>query len=282
MSETRKPRRRWFQYSLRSLLLVMFLASLGMSWVAVRMKRAREEREAVEEIKRFGGYVRYDYEEKYSFESQHSKTPLPVPGPPGPAWLRNLLGEDFFATVAYVGFSTASNNASLEHLKGLTQLKKLDLQCSQITDAGLEHLTGLSRLETLDLYDTRITDTGLERLKGMANLQTLSLGRTKVTDTGLERLKEMGQLTELDLYETRVTDAGLEHLKGLTQLQTLGLDKTRVTDAGLERLKGLTQLRWLRLSVPNVTPKGVERLQQSLPQCQFMVGYGFVPPSIPN
>jgi hypothetical protein len=46
MNETGE--RRWFQYSLRSLLLPMLLASIGMSWVAVRLQRARWQKEAVQ------------------------------------------------------------------------------------------------------------------------------------------------------------------------------------------------------------------------------------------
>jgi hypothetical protein len=51
MSEPYKTRRRWFQYSLRSVLLLMLLVGLGLSWYATRAKRAREQKEAVEEIK---------------------------------------------------------------------------------------------------------------------------------------------------------------------------------------------------------------------------------------
>jgi hypothetical protein len=43
---------RWFQYSLRSLMLLVLVVSVGMSWVAVKMKRARQQDKAVEEIKK--------------------------------------------------------------------------------------------------------------------------------------------------------------------------------------------------------------------------------------
>jgi hypothetical protein len=78
MSETPKPRRRWFQYSLSSLFLVMFLASLGMSWVAVRMKRAREQKQAVELLRKSGTRVYYDY------WFDHSGNMVKRPEPPGP------------------------------------------------------------------------------------------------------------------------------------------------------------------------------------------------------
>jgi hypothetical protein len=203
MSETRKPRRRWFQYSLRSLFLLTFLVSLGMSWFAVRMKRAREQGEAVEWIRKGGGSVVYDYQYE-----------VPYSGPPGPVWLRNLLGTDFFATAVHVCFFPSSvSDAGLEHLKGLTQLRELDLRFSPVGDNGLKYLNGLARLRTLDLSDTNVTDAGSEHLKRMTHLQTLNL------------------------EDAQVTDAGLEHLKGLTQLKMLILLGTHVTDDGVNRLQ---------------------------------------------
>ena len=48
MAEQRKPR--WFQFSLRALLLFVLLVSIGMSWLAVKLQRARQQRETVEEV----------------------------------------------------------------------------------------------------------------------------------------------------------------------------------------------------------------------------------------
>ena len=85
--------RRRFQYSLRTLLLVMTLACIGMSWLGVKMQQARKQREAVEAIEKLGGWVHYDYQVDQSGRWHFGAVP------PGPAWLRNGLGEDFFSTV---------------------------------------------------------------------------------------------------------------------------------------------------------------------------------------
>jgi hypothetical protein len=218
MSEPRKSRRRWFQYSLRSLMLVMLFTSLGMSWFAVRMKRAREQKAAVEEIRKLGGLVAYEYH--------------------GPAWLQSSLGVDFFGTVCGVSLVRSPvTDAGLERLKGLTQLQMLTLEGPQITDGGLENLEGMSQLESLCLSDTKVTDAGLKHLRVLTKLQTLYLKGTLVTDAGLEHLEGLTQLPRLWLNRTRVTDAGLDHLKGLTQLRWLDLSVTRVTDEGVKRLQ---------------------------------------------
>jgi len=37
---------RWYQYSLRSLMLLVLLAAIFMSWFAVKIKQANQQREA--------------------------------------------------------------------------------------------------------------------------------------------------------------------------------------------------------------------------------------------
>ena len=206
MNENPKPRLRWFQFTLRSLFLVTFLACIGMSWIGVKIQKARRQKETVEEIKKLGGRVWYDY--------QLGVSPIQRAQPSGSQWLRKLLGDDFFTNVVEV-----------------------QLNDTQVTDAGLKHLKGLTQLQALLLNHTQVTDAGLEHLKRLTQLQGLSLNSTHVTDAGLENLKGLTQLQYLWLNNTHVTDAGLEHLTGLTQLQLLNLFSTQVTDQGAKTLQ---------------------------------------------
>ncbi len=240
MTETAKSQRRRFQYSLRTLFLVMFLACIGMSWVGVKMQQARRQREAVAAILRVGGFVWYDY--------QVDSSGMGIQGaqPPGPKWLRSLLGDDLFTAVAVVQFQRKVTDAGLEPLERLPYVHTLGLSATQTTDAALKHLRGLKQLHTLVLDGTQVIDAGLGHLKGLAQLRVLWLSNTRVTDAGLERLKGLTKLEELKLDNTQVTDAGLEHLKRLPQLCTLSLEGTKVTD------------------------EGVKKLQQALPNCEIV------------
>ena len=289
---------RWrFQYSIRSLLVLTVAVAIPCSWLAVEKNEARQQRAAAVVFERFGGNVIYDY-----MFDQHGSS-LPNPKPPGPAWLRQLLGENFFTEIEELDLIDNGwhrqrgheiKDAELEYLKGLTKLKRLFLNGTQVSDAGLKNLKGLTQLLHLWLSDTKVSDAGLEHLRGLTQLQWLSLGGTQVTDAGLEHLKGLRQLRTLDLYDTRVgdaglehlkkltqlnkldlngtgvSDAGLEHLKGLTQLQELDLSGTKVSDAGLEHLKGLTQLRVLHLNGTKVSDAGVAKLQEALPRCRIV------------
>ena len=62
MIDTTKPRRRWLRYSLMTLLVLVVLAGIGMTWVARKMQGVMRRNEAVEAIIVSGGGVQYDFE----------------------------------------------------------------------------------------------------------------------------------------------------------------------------------------------------------------------------
>ena len=196
---------RWrFQFSIRSLLVLTVAVAVPFSWLAVEMKKASEQKAAVEAIRKIDrqwasermgeiikekGFVMYDWQE--SGRAQ----------PPAPAWLQSLLGDDFFADVASVDLSSGQlADADLACLEGLPQIQSLYLNGTTVTDAGLPHLEGLSRLQMLNLSG-RITDAGLEPIGKLGRLQTLCLDGTKVAGTGLKHLKGLTQLRVLVLSE---------------------------------------------------------------------------------
>jgi hypothetical protein len=179
--ELPRCRRRWHQYRLRTLLVVMLLASIGMSWFAVKLQRARRQREAVEAITKLGGTVAYDY-----FFDPSDGGRLVKPKPPAPAWMRGLLGEEFFADVVYV---SVKNDAALEQIRELPQVRYLVVRTTQVTDDGLRNLQATSQLRSLWIADTSVTDAGLEHLACLTQLQVLFFSGS-ITDAGVQRLRE--------------------------------------------------------------------------------------------
>jgi hypothetical protein len=251
MSE--KPKRRWYQFSLRRLLVFAMLVSIGMCWVGVKLCRARKQRIAVEAIVRAGGFVTYD------FVMEGSQ-------PRVPAWLLRLLGCDFLFDVSKVSFGDEALVTTLTHLPNLESLFLTD---TQVTDVELEHIKGLTNLEVLGLAFTPVTDAGLENLNGLTKLRYLYLTDTQVTNAGLDNIKGLTDLEFLDLSGTRVTDAGLDSLNALSGLGVLGLDDTQVSDAGIEHLKTFANLELLSVTGTQVTDAGVKELKEALPNVQI-------------
>ena len=250
-----------FQFSVRSLVVLVVVVAIPCCWLPVKMREAERQRKEVEAIHRaWLGEVLYDY------QLDESGMYTAKQGPPAPAWLRELLREEFFSEVVGVRWMRAREvDVLLKDINGLS-LIHLDLSNAQVTD---EHLKELTKLRTLILPRTQVTDAGLEHLKGLRELVYLSLAFTQVTDAGLEHLKGLRELKRLGLSGTHVTDAGLEHLLGLPQLEQLNLAGTKVTDTGLEHLKGLKKLNWLGLINTQVTEEGIKELGKALPNCQI-------------
>ncbi len=201
-----------FQYSLRSLFLLVLAGDMPCSWLATEMKRARRQREAVEVIADvLHGYVEYDF-----------RTTIPGEvNPPYPDWLGELLGDDFLTDVTWVYLAGCDlTDGDLRHLQALGRLKQLRLDETAVTDAGLAYLRGLSHLKELDLAGTRITDAGLKNLRHLSQLQSLSLNKTGISDAGLANLGGLSELRTLMLCDTRVTDVRLGSCAASTNLSS--------------------------------------------------------------
>jgi len=123
------PTRRRFRFSLRTLLALVVLLGVGLGWV---VQQAERQRKAVEAIRKAGGIVRYDYEMDEGGNAE----------PPVPTWLMRLVGDDYFADVAAVGYVRREgiDDVLLEHIKGLTELEFLLLHETDITDEDLNEL----------------------------------------------------------------------------------------------------------------------------------------------
>ncbi|MCE5266349.1 MAG: hypothetical protein LLG00_00485 [Planctomycetaceae bacterium] len=231
------PRRRWCQYSLRTLLMFMVLASLGVSWFAVKMRQASRQREAAESLFSRGAYCFYDYMDDLSLQ------------PPGPDWLRDLLGVDFFSDIVEV------------HSPGGNELERL---------AVLPQLTRLSITDALGKDDSqRVTDASVRMIRGLKRLEKLEITSNDITDAGLEPIGELTRLRELYLtvHSPEITDEAFAPLQRLSALDTLWLDCPQMTDEGLQHFERMTQLRHVTVLRGCVTDEGVKKLQKALPAC---------------
>ena len=247
MSSPTTPRRRRLQFSLSGILL---LTALVGAWLGPQVNRARRQREVVALVKQFQGELAYDYE-----RDRNGK-------PPGPKWLRNWLGEDYFVDLIVVrvpGVRPVDPRlASIGALKrlvtldlhdgavddelarqfgGLLQLRKLDLGGTQLTDAGLASLSRLTELRELDVSRTGVTDAGLKTVGRLHHLEVLCLAGDAIDDRGLRELEPLKHLKYLDLAWTRVSDRGLEHFNNLRERMVESLHGSRATEAGLEQIK---------------------------------------------
>lgn len=140
---TGRPR---LQFKLRTLMLAMTLAAVGLGWTA---SRARERQQAASLVASWGGSVQYRATEG-SFAG----------------WIRDRLGRDYIddVTAVYVAGGRISDD-DLAVLARFTRLETLSLVSTPLTDGCLRHLRVLRSLDTLDLRFTQIAPAGIESLR---------------------------------------------------------------------------------------------------------------------
>jgi hypothetical protein len=281
-----QQQRRWFRFSLRTLLILLSIFGI---WLGVRVNRARQQEHAVELIQRAGGEVIYDFGLSGQID------------PPGPKWLHNLIGDHYFVNVKRVSFGfsrqmrrgdsnvsdesimvvtelpyieelrildTGVTTKGLAHVgrlkgKGLTRFTFGDIHNEVLGDGnGVNHLGDLTSLESLVLINVPLGSDGLSFLSRLRNIQHLNLVGAALENEDLRYVSPLNGLTQLILSRTPIGDDGLRHLAGLTNLRDLRLGGTRIQGHGLVHLKGLRSLEVLSLFDTNVGDDAVTHLME--------------------
>lgn len=160
---TSTPKRRWFAFRLRTLLVVVLVMGFVLTPLAMKVKKSRDQKKVVAWVLENGGTIEYDW------QADDATTP------PGPRWLRSIIGDEFFQTVRAVD------------LGEFTQVGDLG---AQVTSEDLVHLKVLRNLESLDLSGTVVTNSGLTYLQDLKKLKELDLSYTHVTPAAVHALRK--------------------------------------------------------------------------------------------
>lgn len=202
-------RRRWFQYSLRALLVAMLLASIGMSWVAVRRQRARRQKGAVEMILGMGG----DF------------SAVMGTGPKAPDDRNSRMRESAAEVAGWTYHRAVEAN---EFAPGTISAEDLEQYRQRWIDTKTEIVgsgkpsTSLPRWLAPDEFLPRVTHVFLSK---------------KPVGDDLRFLSVLDSMEFLDLSDTDLSDRGLADVARLKCLRYLHLERTRVTDVGVKKLQ---------------------------------------------
>jgi hypothetical protein len=119
------PTRTWFQFRLRTLLLLVVAVAVPCGWLKWKLDAKRRERAAVEMVFRHGGGV------------------LREDGVRGPEWICNLFGEDIFwsdVTLVIIENGDSLTDADLRHFTAFPQLRELRLRDGSVGVIGIAEL----------------------------------------------------------------------------------------------------------------------------------------------
>jgi hypothetical protein len=182
-----KGRRRWLQFSLRSLIFVTLIGGVASG----RLGRFIEEKiEESNEKERLLAEQRKAWEESHKTAATLSQWP----GVMAMVCSQLRAPNDVYVEISY----PSATDDTLLRLVGLRQIGSLHVRGSQVTDAGVRHLASLTGLQHLMIHSKKVTDASLAHLHGLTNLRGLDLKSTSVTDAGVNELRKA--LPNCDIY----------------------------------------------------------------------------------
>lgn len=245
--------RRLFRVSLLALLVLLTIACIWLGKISVE---ARRQKEAVEWVKSSGGDLLYDWELEYPLVFGNVDIRAMRPGP---RWLRNWIGDDYFQSVHTVQIFNEGVE-DISPLAALDDLEHLTLSRNEISDVSA--LAELKNLKTINVDFNRISD--LKPLAQLSELQKLRLDRNNITD--ISPLSSLTRLTELQLSENDIRD--VSHLRRSTALQVLWLSNNEIFNCVL--LGSLRNLKELGLGGNHpITNAEIDTLKEALPRTRI-------------
>jgi hypothetical protein len=254
-------RRRFFQISIRTLLLLTTLIAVALGILARVNHRVQEQKIAVARIKAIGGQVLYNYEEGKS-PARQTRTP------PGWPWLRKLVGDEYFQDVVGITLDgTPVSDADLGVISRLRGMKTLSVNGREKTENSRYVIR--KPFHYPEPVFSRITDDGIQRLGPQRNLQVAMLAHTSIGDEGVKGIALWPRLEVLNLEGTQVTSGGIELIEKLEHLKSLNLRKTKIDDSAVASLCRLWTLKQLDLTGTEVSGVGLFKLKAELPLCNL-------------
>lgn len=237
-------RRRFFQVSIRTLLILTTLAAVGLAFCTPILQRVREQRIAGARILALGG------------KTKAEQTTIVWP------WLQQAVGEELFQEIVAVDLNeTLVNDADLELIGRLRGVKSLSVVGAMSRHCGL-----MPPLEQNPKHlPSQITSEGIRRLGPQRTMQTAGFAYTPITDAALETIASWPQLESLDLRQTEITSQGVQYLRKLEGLKELDLSWTKIDDTAVATLCQMSSLRKLDIQSTAVSGEGIFQLREALP-----------------
>jgi hypothetical protein len=171
------------QFSLKFLFfLTTVVAAVVAIWLG-QIQRVGRQRRFVAVIEPLGGEVWYSYQVDADGDG------IPSAVPPGPAWLRRWVGDDYFASIYGVSVP-AITDTQLAVFDDLNNLRELDIYSHGLTDKGVRRLAWFKRLTRLTVRGN-FSASGLEALAALKDLRHLRVRDNNFTQSEKDRLARL-------------------------------------------------------------------------------------------
>lgn len=169
-SESPRNWRRFFRFRLRTLFLFMTAVAVTLGF-ALPIHR---QKQLIADLRARGAVISYDYEYgPWDTESTIPPKKLSDAIPPGPVWLRELIGIEAFANVVAVELKEPCSDEDLPRLAEFPRLRRLKLNGRSFTPEAMSALRELKRLEALECQKTRLRDEAFSLIAELPSLREI-------------------------------------------------------------------------------------------------------------
>ncbi len=248
-----QARRRWFQFSLRSLLVVMLVLPMVLGVYARYRARSQRQWRLVNELEEAGGL--FDLVVLDQMEPKQEQGPFLQ-------W-QTRLGIDLpQGRKSFTIFKSPEAGAPLANLGELPQLESICLADGRIQDKDLTTLAKLPRLRFLRVDSDHITDEGVAALGRCTSLKDIAIEGNQLTGKSLAVVADLPNLKLLHWYSELTTDGDLECLRNMLNLEELHLRGNMIHDAGLEAVCTCTNLERLTFMYGEFSGPAMRSLEQ--------------------
>lgn len=209
---------RWFQFSLRRLLILPVLAIVLLTQWSIHLRPYWVDKEIALELQAMGSNVTTEVM--------------------GPRWIVTVLGDKRCHRVVAVEFVGSSvTDQDLSRLGRLTKLRSVRMKaCSQVTEDGLRSLTDLPEFNSFSILGGGLAFSAIRHLP-LDQLEVIEWGSQTPAGDEFRLLASCTELRRLGLYQTRLVDPGVVYLADLPRLDELVLRDITLRGEGVRRFQ---------------------------------------------
>ncbi|MGV3605370.1 MAG: hypothetical protein ACO1RA_03110 [Planctomycetaceae bacterium] len=308
-AEKKPPRwRRWLQFRLRTLMLVMLILPMGLGWLAQARSKSQKAWANVETIQSLcltsgfdrGGGPWLSRKLGIDLPEEPSEIHVCLNDSVEEKQFQLLMCLSEFSHLRHLVIAQPYRSASaLRPIERFQELQSLSLDFGNGDDSD-EDLSLFSKLPQLkqweDLYPrslSKCTSTfskmdSIEELslcgtwsgidwEQLKNLRTLKIVNEVNSakdpyehyDEDIASIVVLRNLEELELEDVQISDEGVKSLAQLKKMKKLVLTSDKITDAGLATLAEMPSLQILELDSSRVTSEAVEKWRAQRPELKI-------------
>ena len=182
---TDKPKRRWYQFSLRTMLIIVTLAAIPLWLLGDKLAEVRRTRAAIDWLTQHR--ANFFVDQDGSWDSEFN------------LWLHIHVVE--------VKIQHEPEVTHLDPISSLRDLRTIKVDTAPVKD--ISALAEMKNLERVSLINTKVSD--LSPLKNLTKLRIIDIRNSPVDD--LSPLASLSSLEQVFLWDTHVTIRQVESLQ---------------------------------------------------------------------